>query len=130
MNNSHIVSGGTQKENAKKLLASGVTGPEGHPLSRPEEVEAEAVYRACVIAKQVSCPLYVVHVMSKLAANMLEAARTDGWKVYGEVLAAALGTDGSHYYHSCWTHAACHIVSPPLRNDPSTPDALMEKLKR
>nr|CAD7447868.1 unnamed protein product [Timema bartmani] len=68
--------------------------------------------------------------MSKLAANMLEAARTDGWKVYGEVLAAALGTDGSHYYHSCWTHAACHIVSPPLRNDPSTPDALMEKLKR
>jgi hypothetical protein len=40
-------------QNTKKLLARGVTGPEGHALSCPEDVESEAVNRACVIANQV-----------------------------------------------------------------------------
>lgn len=74
------------------------------------------------------CPLYVVHVMSRTAAEALEAARKRGANVWGEALAAALGTDGTHYKHECFSHAAGHVVSPPLRPDVNTPKVLMTKL--
>ncbi|XP_072382494.1 dihydropyrimidinase isoform X1 [Diabrotica undecimpunctata] len=123
----HAENGSIIAKNAERLLARGITGPEGHEMSRPEEVEAEAVNRACVIAKQVNCPLYVVHVMSKSAARAVDFHRSDA-RVYGETLVAALGTDGTHYKHECFHHSAGHVLSPPLRPDPSTPLVLMNCL--
>ncbi|KAF5285276.1 hypothetical protein FQR65_LT13290 [Abscondita terminalis] len=124
----HAENGSIVSHNIERLLANGVTGPEGHELSRPEEVEAEAVNRACTIANQVDSPLYVVHVMSKSATIALVQARERGVRVIGETLAAALGTDGSHCKHSCFQHSAGHVVSPPLRSDPTTPRSLMISL--
>ncbi|KAK3742135.1 hypothetical protein RRG08_008537 [Elysia crispata] len=113
---------------SKELLAKGITGPEGHAQCRPVEVEEEACNRAITIADQAGSPLYVVHVMSKPAANIIAKARKEGKIVFGEPVAASLGTDGSHHYNKCWRHAAGHVMGPPLRNDPSTPGHLMDLL--
>ncbi|XP_013149010.1 PREDICTED: dihydropyrimidinase isoform X2 [Papilio polytes] len=122
--NGHIIA-----RNTEKLLAAGKTDPEGHELSRDEEVEAEAVNRACVIANQANSPLYIVHMMSRSAVRALAAARPrQKQPVYGETLAATIGTDGSHCRNACFRHAAGHVMSPPLRSDPDTPQALLEAL--
>lgn len=68
--------------------------------------------------------------MSRSAAEAVEAARKHGVCVFGETLAAAIGTDGTNYAHKCWKHAAAHVLSPPLRPDPDTPCVLINKLAK
>ncbi len=99
----------------QKLLASGITGPEGHPQSRPPEVEGEAANRAIRIAQVLNAPLYVVHVSCKEALEAVARARSEGQRVFGEALVQHLVIDDSVYYQADPVAARAYVMSPPFR---------------
>jgi dihydropyrimidinase len=99
----------------REILALGVTGPEGHPLSRPPEVEGEAANRVITFADVIGVPVYLVHVSTKDALDHIIAARSRGVRVFGEALAGHLLIDDSVYRNPDWGFAAAHVMSPPFR---------------
>jgi dihydropyrimidinase len=99
----------------KTVSEMGIKGPEGHPLSRPPMVEAEAANRAIAIADVLGVPIYVVHVSCVESAEAIARARARGQRVYGEVLAGHLVLDDSVYRHPDFATAAAHVMSPPFR---------------
>jgi dihydropyrimidinase len=98
-----------------ELVKKGITGPEGHPMSRPPEVEGEAANRAIRVAQVIGNPLYIVHNSCKEAVEAITRARNEGQRVYGEVLAGHLLVDDSVYRNPDWNFAAAHVMSPPFR---------------
>jgi dihydropyrimidinase len=99
----------------REVAAMGITGPEGHPLSRPPMVEGEAANRAIAIADVLNVPIYIVHVSCMESADAIARARARGQRVYGEVLAGHLTIDDSVYRHPDFATAAAHVMSPPFR---------------
>jgi len=99
----------------QEVAKMGITGPEGHPMSRPPMVEGEAANRAIAIADVLGVPIYVVHVSCIESAEAIARARARGQRVYGEVLAGHLVVDDSVYRNPDFTAAAAHVMSPPFR---------------
>jgi dihydropyrimidinase len=60
-------------------------------------------------------PVYVVHVSAKDALDAIARARSEGQRVFGEVLAGHLVLDDSVYRDKDWDRAAAHVMSPPFR---------------
>ena len=111
----HAENGEMVAQLQQKIFDMGITGPEGHPLSRPPEVEAEAANRAISIANVYGVPLYIVHVSTKQSLEAITRARNSGQKVFGEVLAGHLLVDESVYLDKNFESAAAHVMSPPFR---------------
>jgi dihydropyrimidinase len=99
----------------QEVMKMGITGPEGHPLSRPPMVEGEAANRAIAIADVIGVPIYIVHVSCIESAEAIARARARGQRVYGEVLAGHLVIDDSVYRHPDFATAAAYVMSPPFR---------------
>uniref|UniRef100_A0A673GAS2 Dihydropyrimidinase-related protein 2-like n=1 Tax=Sinocyclocheilus rhinocerous TaxID=307959 RepID=A0A673GAS2_9TELE len=102
----HAENGDIIEEEQNKLLDLGITGPEGHVLSHPEEKHKGSFVNVCVMCID----------------------SFSGMVIYGEPIAAGLGTDGSHYWSKDWAKAAAFVMSPPLSPDMSTPDYLSSLL--
>lgn len=67
--------------------------------------------------------------MSKLATlSLMRARESSSQRIIGETLAAAIGCVDNISKHTCFHHAAGHVLSPPLRADPATPQYILKAL--
>lgn len=94
--------------------AAGRLGPENHPLVRPDTMEAEAVHRLLVIAKEAGAPVMVVHLTNEKAYREIVRARENGQKVYAETCPQYLLLEDSVYSRPDF-EGAKFVCAPPIR---------------
>jgi dihydropyrimidinase len=88
--------------------------PRYHAATRPVLAEREAVFRALCMAELSASPLYVVHVSSGAALDVIREGRKRGLPVYAETCPQYLVLDESSYQTDDFS-AAKYVISPPLR---------------
>jgi dihydropyrimidinase len=115
----HCENGDIIAARTDELIAAGHVGAEYHPLSRPEEVEAEAAHRLLVAAAFVGAPVYIVHVSAGVTMQKIIDARLSGTRVYTETCPQYLYLDDELYKKH---DAAKYVCSPPLRNKKNNND--------
>lgn len=111
----HAENGDAVFEGQKRMIELGITGPEGHALSRPPVLEAEATSRAIRLAGFLNTPLYVVHVMSSDAMEEIAKARKSGQRVVGEPVVSGLILNDSVLWNPDFLTASRYVMSPPVR---------------
>lgn len=123
----HAENGDVIEYLTKEALKNGNTEPIYHALTRPPELEEEAISRATKLTALADSQLYVVHVTCKEAVNQIAEARRKGFRVYGETCPQYLVLDQSHLEKPNF-EGAKYVWSPPLR-DQSNQVVLWDALK-
>jgi dihydropyrimidinase len=101
----------------EQAVAAGNTGPEFHSLTRPPELEAEAVHRAAVLARVAgNAPLYIVHLSSSHALREVVEARSRGTNIFAETCPQYLHLSLEEHLGKGWPNGAGFICSTPLRS--------------
>lgn len=123
----HAENGDVIEVTTRQALAAGKTEPKWHALTRPVECEGEATHRAIRLAEIAGAPLYVVHVSSAMAADMIGEGRKRGLSIYGETCPQYLVCDSTDYERPNF-EGAKYVLSPPIR-DKWNQAVLLRKLK-
>ena len=123
----HAENGDVIEVITKEALAAGMTDPVWHARTRPVECEGEATHRAIRLAEIAGAPLYVVHVSSAMAADMISDGRKRGLPIYGETCPQYLVCDTEDYLRPDF-EGAKYVLSPPIR-DKWNQSVLLRKLK-
>ena len=110
----HCENGSLVVKMQQDQLAEGRTEPSAHPLSRPSEVEAEAVNRFCYLGKLADAPVHIVHLSTKAGLEEIRAARARGQEVLVESCPQYMLFDDSKYSLPGF-EGAKYVCSPPLR---------------
>lgn len=144
----HAENGPVIKELQRELLSQGITGPEGHWLSRPEEVFCHVTYcvlpmltalfagrsrmREASVRPFSTSQMPAVHrqrdVEESCERNLLVSSPQH--VVFGQTTAAGLALSAQHGSEEDLKFLAAYVTSPPIRKDPRTPSILMDALSR
>jgi dihydropyrimidinase len=100
-----------------EALARGQTDPVYHGLTRPAELEGEAVARAVTLARVAGSPLYIVHLTSAPALDAVTDARDAGQNVFAETCPQYLFLSQDDMARPGF-EGAKYVCSPPLRPQP------------
>ncbi len=98
----------------ERALAHGHMVPKYHALTRPARAEAEAVHRAIAMAEMADVPVYIVHLSSAEALEMVSEARDRGLPAYAETCPQYLFLSDECYDEPGFDGAK-YVMSPPLR---------------
>lgn len=98
----------------KKYLKKNPYDIRNHSLSRPDLVEKEAVSRVIDFAAMTGARVYIVHVSTREAKQVIGRAKEQGLDIYGETCPQYLLLDESCYELPEF-ESAKYVLSPPLR---------------
>jgi dihydropyrimidinase len=104
------------RKNSAKFISEGNTSSKFHPLSRPPEAEVLAVKKAIDQAAITGCRIYIVHVSTSGAVELIRNAQKSGIEAYAETCPQYLLLD-DHVYDQSFEKSAPFVMSPPLRKN-------------
>jgi dihydropyrimidinase len=97
-----------------QALARGQTGPENHPLTRPDLMEAEAIHRLLALAGVTDTALVLAHLSCALGMEQVREARARGQTVWVETCPQYLLLDEKSYQLPGF-EGAKFVMAPPVR---------------